>query len=110
MTRTDAEVSDRVDGRVRERDLPRAVLVVVRDGRHGGALPRCVRRGRVWGERFIAVWRVVHEELPDPGELEDDLAREEGGDEVWVRGERVVVLRDRRGDVVVRMTHSWQGR
>ena len=110
MTRTDAEVSDRVDGRVRERDLPRTVLVVVRDGRHGGALPRCVRRGRVWGERFIAVWRVVHEELPDPGELEDDLAREEGGDEVWVRGERVVVLRDRRGDVVVRMTHSWQGR
>ena len=77
---------------------------MVRDGRHGGALPRCVRRGRVWGERFIAVWRVVHEELPDPGELEDDLTREECSDEIRVGGERVVVLRDGREEAVVRMT------
>lgn len=45
------------------------------------------------GDRLVPVRRVVDEELPDPGELDDDLAREEGGDEVRVRGERIVVLR-----------------
>ena len=77
--RTDAQVSQGVHGCISDCSLPGAPLVDV--VLLLNALPQegCVR------DRVIVLDGGYAEELPDPRELEDDLAREERSNEPRVR-------------------------